>query len=545
MPQRGERRHAPQGQRNPRGQRCRGARLRGESTVRGWTYTTLVVWTGVVAGLVAGSAEQLWAAERNIIFFVTDDESPTLGCYGDPVAVSPAIDALAADGTLFTHAFATTASCSASRSVLLSGLHNHANGQYGHQHDFHKFAAWYDLVGLSLPRALARSGYRTARIGKYHVAPEEVFHFEEVIPGNSRNAVAMAEASEAFLTADDDRPFFLYFATSDPHRGGGVDQTSDLDLKPDLFGNKPDDGSYPGVEEVFFDPADVPVPPWLPDTPETRSELAQYYQSCARIDQGVARLVSILRKAGLYEKTLILFTSDHGMAFSGGKTTVYEPGLRVPLVVRNPYQSSRGVRHEALVSHIDITPSLVDFAGGLDRAGNRPVRWEEPAEYWKDKPYARGENRGPKKVLSAYQGKSWIPILGDSAAEHHETLLASHTFHEIQMYYPMRAVRDREWKLIWNIAHPLPYPFASDLWAASSWQSQFRHSMDADYGRTTVGGYIQRPRFELYHIASDPFETTNLASDPAHAERLARYKQLLREMQEASGDRWVSKWDYE
>jgi N-sulfoglucosamine sulfohydrolase len=69
--------------------------------------------------------------------------------------------------------------------------------------------------------------------------------------------------------------------------------------------------------------------------------------------------------------------------------------------------------------------------------------------------------------------------------------------------------------------------------------------MDADYGRTTVGGYIQRPRFELYHIASDPFETTNLASDPAHAERLARYKQLLREMQEASGDRWVSKWDYE
>ncbi len=513
--------------------------------VRGEHLTSFGRQWWVVVLLVAACGELAAAAERNIIFFVTDDESPTMGCYGDPVAVTPAIDALAADGTRFTHAFATTASCSASRSVLLSGLHNHANGQYGHQHDFHKFAAWYDLVGLSLPRVLARSGYRTARIGKYHVAPEEVFHFEQEIPGNSRNAVAMAEASRAFLTADDEKPFFLYFATSDPHRGGGLDQTSDLELKPDLFGNKPKRGSYPGVEEVFFDPADVPVPPWLPDTPETRSELAQYYQSCARIDQGVARLVAILKEAGLYEKTLILFTSDHGMAFSGGKTTVYEPGLQVPLVVRNPYQANRGVVHEALVSHIDITPSLVDFAGGLDRAANRPVVWEEPAEYWKDKPYARGENRGPAKVLSAYQGRSWIPILGDGTAEHHTTLLASHTFHEIQMYYPMRAVRDREWKLIWNIAHPLPYPFASDLWVASSWQSQFQHSLDANYGRTTVDGYIHRPAFELYHVASDPFETTNLAGDPAHAERLASYKQLLREMQEASGDRWVSKWEYE
>jgi hypothetical protein len=95
------------------------------------------------------------AAERNIVVFVTDDESPTLGCYGDPVAVTPAVDALAADGTLFENAFATTASCSASRAVILSGLQNHANGQYGHQHDFHKFASWYDVVSLSLPQCLA------------------------------------------------------------------------------------------------------------------------------------------------------------------------------------------------------------------------------------------------------------------------------------------------------------------------------------------------------------------------------------------------------
>ena len=504
----------------------------------------VAVVLGVAVALPA-LATSAAAADRNIVLFVTDDESPTLGCYGDPVAVTPAVDALAADGTLFTHAFATSASCSASRSVILSGVHNHANGQYGHQHDFHKFASWHDLVSLSLPQALVGAGYRTARIGKFHVAPEEVYHFEQSIAGNAGNPVAMAEACRAFVTAADDRPFFLYFATVDPHRGGGVDATSPLDLKPDLFGNLPERGHRPGVAEVFFKPEEVPVPAFLPDTPETRAELAQYYQSCARVDQGLARLVAILREAGVYDQTLIVFTSDHGIAFPGGKTTVYEPGLRVPLVVRDPAAAARGVRSAALVSHVDLAPTLLDFAGGLDKQKNRPRAWVDAADYWKDKPYAARENRGPRRGLTAYQGRSWLPILGDPRAEHHEALFASHTFHEIQMYYPMRAVRDRRYKLIWNIAHPLPYPFASDLWAASSWQAQHRRSLDAPWGRRTVGAYIHRPRFELYDLAADPDEATNLANDPAHAETLKRYQARLRQLQRELGDPWESKWDYE
>ena len=118
------------------------------------------------------------AAEKNVIFFITDDESPTLGCYGDAIAVTPAIDALAADGILFLNAFATTASCSASRSVVMSGLHNHRNGQYGHQHSYHKFSSFYNVVSLSLPRVMANAGYRTGHIGKYHVAPEQVYRYE-------------------------------------------------------------------------------------------------------------------------------------------------------------------------------------------------------------------------------------------------------------------------------------------------------------------------------------------------------------------------------
>jgi N-sulfoglucosamine sulfohydrolase len=488
----------------------------------------------------------LQAAERNIVFFITDDESPTLGCYGDKAAVTPNIDAVAADGTVFLNAFATTASCSASRSVVMSGLHNHRNGQYGHAHAFHKFASWHNVVSLALPRVISNSGYRTAQIGKYHVAPEEVFRYETYLKGDGRNAVKMADACQDFINnEEDDRPFFIYFGTSDPHRGGGKDKTSKLELKADLFGNKPNDGSHPGVKEVIYDPADVIIPPFMSDTPETREELAQYYQSCARIDQGVGRLVEILKEAGVYDKTLIVFTSDHGMAFSGGKTTVYEAGLNVPFVVRNPYEKNRGVRSKALISHIDITPSLLDFAGGLDKKTNAPKDMIDADKYWKDRGENVKENRGPRGGLKGYQGKSWIDVIGKTDGEHWDSIFASHTFHEIQMYYPMRVVRDKKYKLIWNIAHPLPYPFASDLWAASSWQAQFKKGMDAPYGRKTVGQYIHRAEFELFDIEKDPQEGHNLALSTEYADILEEYKQKLKAYQKKMQDPWIMKWDYE
>ena len=486
-----------------------------------------------------------WSAERNIIFFITDDESPTLGCYGDKAAVTPHIDSVAADGTIFNFAFATTASCSASRSVVMSGLHNHRNGQYGHQHSYHKFASFHNVVSLAMPRVLENAGYRTGHIGKYHVAPEEVYRFQTYMKASTRNAVAMAEATREFITnKDDERPFFLYFATSDPHRGGGIDKNSKQELKPDLFGNKPNQGAHAGVEEVFFDPKDVTIPHFLPDTIETREELAQYYQSCSRIDQGVGRLMKILKDAGLWDKTLFVFTSDHGMAFAGGKTTVYEGGMRVPFVVRNPYEKNRGVVSNAMISHIDITPSLLDFAGGLDTKTNGPKNWVDHNKYWAKRGENLKDNRGRGK-FDRYHGKSWVSILGDPNGEHWDTVFASHTFHEIQMYYPMRVVRDKQYKLIWNIAAGLPYPFASDLWAASSWQAQFKKGLNAPYGQKTVGEYIHRPPFELFDIKEDPYEANNLAEDPKHAETLAKYQAIMKKHQQIMEDPWIMKWRYE
>ena len=476
----------------------------------------------ILKSWIAASVVALWAlfaavafaqpnaAKKNIILFVCDDLSPDLGCYGNQAARTPHLDQLAAEGVKFRHAFATTASCSASRSVILTGLHNHANAQYGHEHAFHHFRAYEKT--RSLPAMLRDAGYHTARTGKLHVGPPEVFAFDQVIGAVDRNAVEMAERCRTLLEAKSDKPFFLYFCPSDPHRSAGVVEGEPL--KPNPFGNRP--RGYPGVDERTFRPEEVEVPPFLPDTPTCRAELAQYYQSVSRIDQGVGRLVKILRDAGRLDDTWILFTSDHGIAFPGAKTTVYEPGLRVPLIVRGPGVRKANRTTEAMISHVDLVPTLLEMAGASP---------------------SRGE----------LHGRSFLGVLNDEPAPTAgwDEVYASHTFHEVTMYYPMRVVRQGRYKLIWNLAAPLPFPFASDLWEAPTWQESLRKGPDSLYGRRTVKAYVQRAKFELYDLHADPDEVRNLADSPEHAERRKSLEDKLRAFQKRTSDPWLSKWDYE
>ncbi|MCR9296305.1 MAG: sulfatase [bacterium] len=454
------------------------------------------------------------AADRpNIILFVTDDQSPDTGCYGNTVIRTPNMDALAADGVVFDNAFCTTASCSASRSVILSGLHNHYNGHYGHQHSYHHFSS-FDRV-RSLPVRLTESGYYTLRIGKYHVAPEAVYQFDRELPGNSRNPVQMANnVKEHLVGRQSDQPFFLYFCTSDPHRSGN--ERSDLPHSPNAFGNSLE--GYPGVESVYYNPDEVMVPNFLPDTPTSRAELAMYYESISRIDQGLGRLTEVLRELELFDNTVVIFTSDHGMAFPGAKTTLYEPGMRVPMIVCDPRVEKRGIRNSAMISHVDLAPTILDMAGCFSSQSQDPTD---------------------------FHGRSWAELVDSESARGWDKVYASHTFHEIQMYYPMKVVRGRRYKLIWNIAYPLPYPFASDLWAAPTWKKQFEQGPDTMYGKRTVQQYIHRPEFELFDLQLDPDETENLADKVEHAELLSAMKAELRGFQSKTKDPWIIKWDYE
>lgn len=457
----------------------------------------------------------------NIVLIVADDHGrEAVGCYGNQRIRTPHIDQLAADGTRFSNAFCTTASCSPSRSVLLTGLHNHANGMYGLEHQVHHFNS-FDTV-RSLPVLLEQAGYRTARIGKFHVAPEQVYHFQQVLKGGGvndpasigRSPVEMARYCYDFLHEKSERPFFLYFATDDPHRSNTVGPGGKPIFdgsKPNLFGNRP--GGYPQVGDHFYQPRQVQVPSYLPDTKACRAELAQYYESISRLDQGVGRLIEYLKEAGQYDNTLIIYLSDNGAPFPGSKTTLYEPGIRLPCIVKLPKPQKKGFVQDALISWVDVTPTLLDFAGV--RPGNVPR-----------------------------QGRSFRSIIEQENVTGWEEVYASHSLHEVTMYYPMRVLRERRYKLIYNLANALSFPMALDLYNSFTWQDILRMKQTL-YGKRSVAAYLHRPRFELYDLQVDPDEVHNLAANPSYKATLTRMQKKLKEFQQQTRDPWVSKWEFD
>lgn len=444
----------------------------------------------------------------NIILIVSDDHGrEALGCYGNPVIRTPHIDALARQGVRFSNAFCTTASCAASRSTILTGLHNHATGTYGLTHGRHHFSC-FDNV-RTLPAMLSHGGYRTGRVGKKHYAPDSLFPFDWGHPEGrfGRDDVKMSEACREFVRESD--PFFLYWCSHNPHRAGVV---AGHPLRPDGFGNPVE--SFAGDREEPYPEDRVVVPPFLSDTPEARAELAQYYQSISRLDRGVGRLISVLQEEGKLADTLIIYISDNGAAFPEAKTTLYEPGMALPCIVRSPLHDSRGTTCDGLISWTDITPTILDIAG-IDIAD------------------------------ACYHGRSFAGILDQQSPKNwRDEVFASHTFHEITNYYPMRVVRTRRYKFIWNIAWKLDYSFASDLWASASWQAALRNE-SRSFGARTVDAYIHRPRFELYDLERDPDEVENLAGNAECKGMVLSFIEKLKAFQERTNDPWLHKWIYE
>ncbi len=465
---------------------------------------------------------QATGSRPNIVVIVSDDHGrEATGCYGNKVIKTPNIDALAKEGILFTNAFATVASCSPSRSVLLSGSYSHSNGMYGLQSREHHFSV-YDTL-KSLPVLLESAGYRTARIGKFHVGPESVFRFQKILQSavvddpNSigRSPVQMADLCDNFIKDSSAQPFFLYYATDDPHRSstfrpdGSVDFGDGTTANP--FANRSE--GYPQVKEITYRPENVTVPSYLTDTKGTREELAQYYQAISRLDQGVGRLIQHLKEAGKWENTVIIYLSDNGAPFPGSKTNLYEPGIRLPCIMKLPGSAVKNFVQDAMISWVDITPTLLDFAGV------------------------------PKDSVKL-QGRSFKAISGEKNVKGWDEVYATHSFHEITMYYPMRVLRERKYKLIYNIVHDITYPSSMDLYNSLTWQWLLKHHIDR-LGSRTLQKYLHRPQFELYDLQKDPDELHNLASDAAYAKELERMKTKLKAFQKKTSDPWVSKWKFE
>jgi N-sulfoglucosamine sulfohydrolase len=235
--------------------------------------------------------------------------------------------------------------------------------------------------------------------------------------------------------------------------------------------------------------------------------------SVQRADRGLVRLIELLKETGRWEETIIVYLSDNGAPFPGAKTNLCDPGIKLPCIIRYPHQRTPGKACNAMVSWTDITPTILDMAGAT-----------------------------PKDCK--FHGRSIKPILDKDDDPEWDCIYASQCFHEITMYYPMRAVRTRHYKLIYNISYPLEFPIAADLWKSETWQSDLKRK-EKHLGKRTLDAYLNRPEFELYDLKNDPDEIVNLAGDLKYKDVFEQLKQKIVTFQKETEDPWYILWQRE
>jgi len=443
------------------------------------------------AGLAAPLALKFARAESakanprpNILIIVSDDQGKLdLGCYGNTFCTTPNLDSLAREGMRLTGAFAPTAICTPSRSALLTGLYPHRNGAFG-------FRSINPGI-RTLPQLMTRAGYRTGIVGKVHVSPLSQFPFDVLVGvgqlGFGRDVHKYAAEVEEFLKETKDTPFFLMVCYADPHRPFPQKGISK--------------GRATGVPDPH-DPRKVLIPPFLFDTPETRIEIAQYYDAIRRMDRGVGLVLRALRQHGKQSNTVIFFTSDNGMPFPFAKTTLYDAGINMPFIVRWPGVVKPASVCDAMVSFIDILPTCLDIAGA--------------------------------PVPTDIDGRSFVPVLRGESKEFRDAIFASHTDHARKPRVPSRAIRTRRYKYIHNFRPDLE--FKNNAMNSPTWKSIVKKSGTDPNVAARARLLRFRPQEELYDLKTDPHELNNLAGDPLRTPVLIELRARLREWMQQQKD---------
>jgi N-sulfoglucosamine sulfohydrolase len=445
------------------------------------------MWFGcvlLVLAIVCSAAEP----RPNIILIIADDLSAEdCGPYGNKAVQTPNLDRFAQDGMRFTRAFVTTSSCSPSRSSLITGKYPHNTGA----EQLH-----WPLPGhhTTFVQLLKQSGYYTAAAGKWHLGPEVKKHFDRVtepgeagfqLPGIGNRMIASDKSGceqwvPTLRSRPRDKPFFLWLAALDPHR----DYEENVIPKPHR-------------------PEDVVVPPYLPDVPETRKDLALYYDEIARLDRFIGEVLAELEQQKQTTNTLVLFISDNGRAFPRSKTRLYDSGIRSPWIVRWPEKVKAGSVCERLVSTIDLAPTFVRLAG--------------------------------LPINKAFEGKDFSPLFEKPDAPIRESIYAEHHWHDFDACE--RAIRSEQFKYIRNYFNDLPGPPPADAVRSPTFQAM-RRLRDAGKLTEAQKNPFQKPRpvEELYDLTSDPHEMNNLAADPGYATTLAQFRKDLESWQKQTGD---------
>jgi arylsulfatase A-like enzyme len=385
------------------------------------------------------AAPQASARPFNIIYLHSHDSGRYLSPYGYPVP-TPNLRRLASEGILFRHAFSAAPTCSPSRASLLTGQCAHQNGMLGLAHRGFSMTDYRRHIVHTLRGA----GYHSVLAGLQHVAakPEQI-GYDEIRHPASTQAADVAPQAVAFLNSKPAWPFFLDCGFFETHREYPTPTPED--------------------DARFIQP---PAP--MIDTPATRADMAAFHASARNLDRGASQVLDALARNGLAENTLVISTTDHGLAFPRMKCNLTDSGWGVSLILRGPGAFSGGKVCDAMVSQLDLFPTLCDWL-------------KIPAPAW-------------------LEGKSLLPVLDGRTSEIHDEVFAEVNYHA--SYEPARAVRTKRYKYIrrYGDRHAPVLPNCDDSLSKSLWLEH---------------GWKERgvPTEELYDLVFDPGEQNNLMAD--------------------------------
>lgn len=399
---------------------------------------------------------------RLIVSITCHDLGRHLGCYGIASVDSPNVDALARDGVRFDQAFCAAPQCSPSRAALATGRYPHTNGVMGLAHG----GFGWDLHPSErhIASLLALHGYGTHLFGLQHVAPIPAGLGFDGIHGSGSGAEVSEDFARWCSSALTPQPTYVEINLFEPHRPF------------DFGGVRPDDS-----RGVF-------VPGYLPETPESREEMAALQGAIKATDRSIGRILEAIDGSGAMDEALILLTADHGIAMPRAKCTLYDPGIEIAFIVRWLAGEARVGARSELIANVDALPTMLEAAG--------------------------------VPLPHNLQGRSLLPLIQGHSYEPRDAVYAEKTWHSY--YDPMRALRTDRYKLIWNFESA----FAVEVPADVQQGAIFRSSPRAYSGDRTQA-------LELYDLHEDPLEGNNLAAEPDCKDRVDELAgRLLRWMED-------------
>ena len=434
---------------------------------------TFVLAVGFLSGGTATAQPESESAPAppNILVLVADDAGwRDFGAYGNEHIRTPNVDRLSETGLTFQRAFLTTPQCSPSRISMLTGKYPHATGA----EDLHMPLPEDETI---LPTFLQRAGYVTGIMRKRHLGTAGNEQFEWYDPAEDHDFGAFSEFLA--LAQKDERPFFMWVGFQDPHR------------------------PYPeGAIEQPHDPDSVVVPPYLADTPSTRDDIAAYYDEIARMDANIGGFVEELERRDLRKNTLIVFLSDNGAPFPRAKGSLYDAGIRTPLIFNWPGTVPPG-RYDGLASVIDLAPTLLEVAG-----------------------------LSPPQAM---QGHSTEEVLHDPSVPGREFVFSERNWHDTDAH--MRSLRTDRYKLVTNGYPDRPFPIAADIGDSPAWFDLLQKKRAGTLTESQSPLFQSpRPAVEVYDLGDDPWEVRNVAGTPEHDAMIDSLTQRLHRWQQETGD---------